>query len=210
MIGAQRFHHVQIGGTANPGHVCAEIFCQLDGIRPDASRCAIDDDLLSAFDVAFAEQAQGCGRTDGHSGSFCIRHVVWLDHHHRLLGQTFIFSIAAKIFREGGGENLVTDLEAGYIFANCFHYARKFRAVDRLSGFCDAQRKASGDPYCGRDSKTSHSKIRGGDGGCVDFDQNLIVFRCRSLDLFELKNFRSTVLGCYNCFHFKTPYFLNY
>lgn len=55
----------------------------------------------------------------------------------------------------------------------------------------------------GRDSKTPHSKIRSGDRGRVNFDQNLIVFGGRLLDLFELKYFGTTVLACYDRFHFR-------
>src|SRR5215208_1287047 len=207
MVSSQSPDHVQVGGTANSGHFCSKILCQLDRICTDTSGSAIDHDLLPAHAcqrISFPQQAQCRRRTDGESGGFLIPNIGRFDCQHRLFGKTFILGVGAKVLREGGGEYLVAYFELFYIPADGFHFPGELHTVDRLFWFGETQRESSGEPEQGRDSKAPHSKVPGCDGRRVHFDQDLIVFGGWFLDLFELKDFRSAVLSCYDCFHLKS------
>ena len=43
----------------------------------------------------------------------------------------------------------------------------------------------------------------------MNFDENLIRFRCGLLSLFDLKNLRWAIFGSYHCFHFDTLLFFD-
>src|SRR6266498_2780441 len=134
MIGPQGFHHLQIGRAANASHFCSEVLRKLYSIGTDASRSAVDQDLLSALDISFPKHTQCCGCSNWKGGCFLICYVCWFDRHHPLFRKRFIFSVGAKFLCEGGCEYRITWLELFYIFADSFHFTGEFHPIDWIFG----------------------------------------------------------------------------
>ena len=60
VIGADRFHKIDIARAANSRDVCAERFRDLNRESANSSGCAVDQDFLSGLNVPFVAQTLQC------------------------------------------------------------------------------------------------------------------------------------------------------
>src|SRR5207237_2554619 len=67
VIGADRFHKIDIPRAADSSYFCAECFRDLDGKSADAARRAVDQNFLSGLAVSLvAETLSRCDSGDRH------------------------------------------------------------------------------------------------------------------------------------------------
>ena len=60
-VGAERSHRLQISRAADADHLGPERLRDLDGERPDPAGRAVDQDLVSPFNVSLVAQTLECG-----------------------------------------------------------------------------------------------------------------------------------------------------
>jgi len=173
--------HLHIPGAADAGHVRAERLGDLHRERPDASRRAVDQDLLARPDLTLVAQAlQRRHGGDGNRRRLLERHVPRLQHDAirrdcDVLGQ-----------RAGSrAEHVVARFEPGDTPADRLHRPRKV----------DAEADDLWLPETGVEAhevrRASHEvPVKRIDGSRANSYQDLIATSGRLLNLFTLENTR--------------------
>ena len=162
----------------------AAVLRDLHGVRADASRRAVDEDLLPGLNVPLVAQAlQGRQRRDPGRSRLLERHVLRLRGQRRLGG--------ARLLGKGPAahaEHRIARLETPHVPADRFD----------LAGHVDAEPRVPGPARPGHQAKqirlAPHEvPVVGIDRRGTDSDQDLIVPGARRLGLFTPQNVGWTV-----------------
>src|SRR5947207_1476121 len=142
MIRPERSDHFQISRATDAGYLGTEQFGDLDRERTDASRRAVDQDLLPRLDLSFiAQSLQRRDTRDVDRGCLLKRDVRRLERDGSICARTNIFGKGPV----SATEYLITRFELGDVFANCFNRSGKINAESNVLGL------AQPDPHCAHD-----------------------------------------------------------
>src|SRR5438045_5102389 len=142
MMRPKRSYHLQISRAAHAGHIGAEQFGDLDRERTDASRSAVNQNLLSRLDFSFVAHSLQCRDTrDVDRGRLLKGDVCRLERDGSICARANIFSKGPV----SATEYLITRFELGDVFANCFNGSGKINAESNVLGL------AQPDPHCAHD-----------------------------------------------------------
>ena len=122
-----------------------------------------------------------------------------------VFGQAFVFGMAAKIDREGGGEDRVAGFEADHLPADRFDLPGQFHPQDVTPGPVPSQDQATHDllPAMDGQIEAAHDGVADGDGGGMDSHQHFTVTRRRFGDIRQPQHLRRAVSGVNDGFHRK-------
>ena len=125
---ARRGH---VGRTAYGGHFRAERFGNLNCKRADASRRAIDEDMLTGFDLSLiAQSLKGSDGSYGYGCRLLERQSGRLEREAIFDGAGILGKPAQTSFCEGRTEYLVAGVKPRYVFADSFHPSGNIGAQD--------------------------------------------------------------------------------
>ena len=129
VIGADRFHKIDIARAANSRDLRAERFRDLNRESTDAAGRAVDQNFLSGLNVSFVAQTLQCRQPgNGDRTRLFECDVAWFHHDGAI-------RLDADVIRHGPvfcAENFVAWLEVRYIFSNCFDDAGEVGAEARV------------------------------------------------------------------------------
>ena len=129
VIGAERSHEVDVPRAAHRGHLRAERFRDLHGERPDASRGAVDQDLLPRLKLPLV--AKTLERGNAATGTAAASSNV------TFAGFSATRVASADVLRKGAAppaEHLVARAETGDVPADGFDRAGEVAAMSRDFG----------------------------------------------------------------------------
>src|SRR5207249_7453784 len=125
MIRPERSDHLQISRAAHAGHIGAEQFGDLDRERTDASRSAVNQNLLSRLDFSFVAHSLQCRDTrDVDRGRLLKGDVCRLERDGAIRARTNVLGKGPV----SATEYFITWFELGDVFADCFNRSGKINA----------------------------------------------------------------------------------
>ncbi len=161
---------------------CAERLRDLHREGADATRRGVHEDPLSCPERALvAERLDRRDRSHRDGGRLLERQVG------RLLGNRILHAHVLGEGTRATAVDLVAHREVGHGLADCLDHAREVGADPRLPGRAEPRRRT-------RDEQPRHRVPVGRvDRARADAYENLVVGRCRLLELHELEHLRASV-----------------